>query len=248
MVSHDDESVSAESGYLRETGNLVFHTGALRRHRRRRGRAPARVAGRRHRHRGRDVLVDAVVLRLVPAGTDDRPREAPAVHDRPRLDERHLRGPGGRGPVRRAPRASRPTSRTTERPGGPSAQAADQPEPPGHPRRRRRLPARQRVCAGRDGPRRDRRGALPAGDAVPRPGQPLHVRGGDQGRGGAADGAGVQRVLPADRRADVRERARLDLPGRPQPRAGAVGVGGRPLPARPAAVGLHPRHRPTSPS
>ncbi len=27
VVSHDDESVSAESGYLRETGNLVFHTG-----------------------------------------------------------------------------------------------------------------------------------------------------------------------------------------------------------------------------
>jgi cytochrome c biogenesis protein len=27
VVSHDDESVSAESGYLRETGNLVFHIG-----------------------------------------------------------------------------------------------------------------------------------------------------------------------------------------------------------------------------
>lgn len=27
VVSHDDESVSAESGYLRETGNLVFHVG-----------------------------------------------------------------------------------------------------------------------------------------------------------------------------------------------------------------------------
>jgi cytochrome c biogenesis protein len=27
VVSHDDDSVSAESGYLRETGNLVFHIG-----------------------------------------------------------------------------------------------------------------------------------------------------------------------------------------------------------------------------
>jgi cytochrome c biogenesis protein len=27
VVSHDDESVSAESGYVRETGNLVFHIG-----------------------------------------------------------------------------------------------------------------------------------------------------------------------------------------------------------------------------
>jgi cytochrome c biogenesis protein len=27
VISHDDESVSAESGYLRETGNLVFHIG-----------------------------------------------------------------------------------------------------------------------------------------------------------------------------------------------------------------------------
>lgn len=27
VVSHDDESVSAENGYLRETGNLVFHVG-----------------------------------------------------------------------------------------------------------------------------------------------------------------------------------------------------------------------------
>jgi cytochrome c biogenesis protein len=27
VVSHDDDTVSAESGYLRETGNLVFHTG-----------------------------------------------------------------------------------------------------------------------------------------------------------------------------------------------------------------------------
>ncbi|HEU4330502.1 MAG TPA: cytochrome c biogenesis protein ResB [Lapillicoccus sp.] len=27
VVSHDDESVSAENGYLRETGNLVFHIG-----------------------------------------------------------------------------------------------------------------------------------------------------------------------------------------------------------------------------
>jgi cytochrome c biogenesis protein len=27
VISHDDETVSAESGYLRETGNLVFHIG-----------------------------------------------------------------------------------------------------------------------------------------------------------------------------------------------------------------------------
>ena len=75
----------------------------LRRHHRRRGRAPLRVARRRHPHRGRHVLVDAVVLRLVPARTDDRPGEAAAVHHRPEVDERHLRGPGGRRPVRRAP-------------------------------------------------------------------------------------------------------------------------------------------------
>ena len=84
-------------------------------------------------------------------------------------------------------------------------------------------------------------------DAVPAAGQQLPVGRRDQGRCGPAEAARLRRVLPAHRRADVRERSALAVPRPEEPRAGDVGVGGRPLPRGPALVGLHAGHRPPEP-
>ena len=202
-VSHDDESVSAESGYLRETGNLVFHTGLC-----------VVIIGVAVGHlfgwRGDVILTEGDTFSSTLSSYDsflpgamDRPGEAAAVHHRAEIDERHLRGPGGRCPVRRAPELH--GGRHDDRAAGwPVDAVRDQPEPPGHPRRCRRLPARQRVRAGGDGPRRVRGGALPARPRRSWPQDNVYTSvGAIKVRGRAADGAGVQRLLPPDRRADV---------------------------------------------
>ena len=241
VVSHDDESVSAESGYLRETGNLVFHTGLC-----------VVIIGVAVGHlfgwRGDVILTEGDTFSstlssydsFLPGAMTD-PEKLPPFTIGLTVDERHLRGPGGRRPVRRAPELHGDVT-TTEQPGGPSTQSEISPN---HPVT---LDGADVFLLGNGYAPvvtvRDASGAVLYQQATPFLAQDNVYTsvGAIKVRGRAADGAGVQRLLPPDRRADVCERPHLDLPGRPQPGAGPVGLGGRPVPRQPAAVGLHPRH------
>ena len=107
---------------------------------------------------------------------------------------------------------------------------------------RRGLPPRQRLrpgsrCATREGTvfYRDRRRSCP--------GQQLQVGRRREGARRHAAAARLLRPVPADRRHRRGAGAPLDLPRRPQPRARADRLRGRALPRRAAAVGLLPRHR-----
>ena len=128
-------------------------------------------------------------------------------------------------------------------PGAPAIERERLGQPPDHRRRRRHLPPRQRLHAGHHGARRQGRRPLPRGDPVPPAGRQLPLGRRHQGAVGLAEAARVHRLLPADRRADLRQRAGLDLPRHQQPRGRALGLGGQPLPRRRAAVGLHAQHR-----
>ena len=124
-------SVSAEKGYLKETGNLVFHLAADLRHHRRRGRAPVRLEGRRHRPGRQDVRQHAGPLRHVqprPAGST-RTSLSPFQLTVDQLDATFEETVTGRGQFGQ-PRDFTAHVTTTATPGAADADVDDQGQPP----------------------------------------------------------------------------------------------------------------------
>ena len=103
----DPHTLSGESGYLRETGNLVFHTRADRGHRRHRDRAPVRLARRPHRAGGETFSNTISAYDTLDPGpwVDTEALHAVLGHDR--QARRQLRGAGPRRAVRCPPRLHR---------------------------------------------------------------------------------------------------------------------------------------------
>ena len=198
--AHDDETLSAEKGYLRETGNLVFHValiGVLV------GVAvgpPARLEGRRHRAGGQDLRQHAVALRhLQPRAVGRRQRPRPRTRSRSTGStptfETEAKSPGQFG----APRDFEAFTTFTDADG--EERAAQHPgQPPARDRRRLGVPARQRLRPGHHRARRRGHRALLRRHAVPAAGQQLHLGRRGQGARRLAEAARLRRVLPADRR------------------------------------------------
>ena len=201
----DPHTLSGESGYLRETGNLVFHTALIV--------VIIGIAighlfgwrGDRHRAGGRDVLQhDLRVRHARPRPWVDTEALKPFSVTIDKLDvtfEERARG----APVRCPPRLHR---------------AHDDDRGPGPPERQQTLKVNGPLQFGGASvfllgngyapvvTVRDAKGNVTYSGATPVPaaGQQLPVGRRDQGRCGPAQAARLRRVLPAHRRADVRQR------------------------------------------
>ncbi len=210
-------------------------------HRRHGRRSRLRVARGRHPARGRPVRLVGRHLQHDLSRPVGRHREPAALRAGARPARRAVqRDPRPR--LRHTPRVHRlhdapaRARRTCDR-------RDDLGQPPDHRRRRRHLPARQRLHARHHRARRRRRDPLPRGHPLPAAGRQLPLGRRHQGALGVAEAARPHRLLPADRRADLRARPRVALPRRQGPRAGPVDLGGQPLPRRRTAVRLHAQHR-----
>ena len=153
-----DGAVSAEKGYLRETGNLVFHLSLL---------LLLVAGGTGHlfgykanvlRGRGDGVLQHGLGVRHLDAGarspTRRRWRRSPSSSTTSRCATSRAGSSAGRRATSGPPCATPPSPRrrgAVVRPAG---------QPPAEGRRRQGVPARQRVRAGVHGARQGRRGGV----------------------------------------------------------------------------------------
>ncbi len=216
-IERYEGSVSAERGYLRETGNLVFHSGARRdahhgRHRRRirlhrpAGRRAGRAVHERALRLRRDQpgsLLHRVVPRALLAAARRVRRALPARRIHRALAPHRLRGAGQRARARRRLDARH-----------------HQGELAAHGGRHRDLPARQRLRAGHHRAGCRRRGGLLRRRAVPaarrEPAEPRSHQGARRARRTGRD-AGV--LLPGPDRPRGRH-LRVVLAGRARRVAG----------------------------
>ena len=217
-------SVSAERGYLREAGNLLFHVSVLVVMAGLRGRQPPRLPGRHDRgRRQRHVQQPHAVRRLQPRQPvrGGGPRRLLPRHRGLRRGVDDLRpgaGPGAQVRVARELRRGR-RGAAAVRPAG---------QPPADDRRHRRLPDRPRLCPGHHDPRRKRRRRQERSRHLPARGRVVPL---DRRREGARRPAAADRarglVLP-DVRLHRGDRAVLGVRRREEPRDLDAGLRRRP--------------------
>ena len=226
------QTLSAEKGYLRETGNLVFHVALI-------GVLVGVAWGHLLGWKG-DVIVPvgktfANTLSRYdtfspgPVGRRQRPR---ALHDHARPARRRVRDAGHEpGPVRGAARlrgvhdlhGCRRPERAARDPGQPARSR------PAAARSSSSATATPRVITVRDG-----EGTVLYSDATPFLPQDNNYTsvGAVKVPGAVAEAARLRRVLPADRRHRRRAGPALGLPRRARPAARAHRLRGRPVPQR----------------
>ena len=173
--AHDDETLSAEKGYLRETGNLVFHVALI-------GVLIGVAWGHLLGWKG-DVIVPVGKTFANTLSRYDTFSPGPWV-DVNALEPVHDHGSTGSTPTFEteakspgqfgAPRDFEAFTTFTDADG--KQRAAQHPgQPPARDRRRLGLPARQRLRPGHHRARRRGHGALLRRHAVPAAGQQLHL-------------------------------------------------------------------------
>ena len=175
LHSHDATSVSARVRLPARDRQPALPPRAHGHHHRHGRRAPARLARRHHPRRGRQVRVVRRHLQHDLARTLGRHRDAAALRPVARQAPRRVQRDPGRD-VRHAARSSTASTTLQSAPGAPEEQRERLGQPPDHRRRRRHLPARQRLHPGHHGARREGRRPLPRGDAVPPAGRATTAR------------------------------------------------------------------------
>ena len=244
----DPHALSGESGYLRETGNLVFHAALI-----------VVIVGVAVGHlfgwRG-DVIVPvgdtfsntlSAYDTLSPGPWVDTEELTPFSVTIDKLDVDASRsGPAARSSAR--PATSPPHTTTTDAPG-----CARAPQTRRSTTRSTFGGASVFLLGNGYAPVvtvRDAKGTVALQRATPFLPQDndYTVGGRDQGRRGAARRSSAFSGFFLPTAEPTFANGPRSLFPDEEPGAGAVGVGGRPVPRQPAAVGLHPRHRPPDPA